>query len=171
MLNFTVAICTYNGQNRILEVLDKLRLQVETEKITWEVLIIDNNSTDNTAEVIKNYISNWSEIYPLRYCFETKQGLAFARRCAIKEAKSDLIGFLDDDNLPYPDWVAEAYKFAQEHPNAGAYGGQIHGKFEVEPPPGFGRIARYFAIIEGKKTYCYNEKYKSTRKNVSLEQE
>ncbi|NEO57004.1 MAG: glycosyltransferase family 2 protein [Okeania sp. SIO3B5] len=166
MLDFTVAICTYNGQNRILEVLDKLRSQVGTEEITWEILIIDNNSTDNTAEVVKEQISNWSEVYPLRYCFETKQGLAFARRSALKEAKSDLIGFLDDDNLPYPDWVAEAYKFAQEHPNAGAYGGQIHGKFEVEPPQGFGRIARYFAIIEGNKTYCYNEKYKHTRKKM-----
>jgi cellulose synthase/poly-beta-1,6-N-acetylglucosamine synthase-like glycosyltransferase len=42
-----------------------------------------------------------------------------------------LIGFLDDDNLPAPDWVAQAYSFAQEHPRGGAYSGQIHGDFEV----------------------------------------
>ncbi|AFZ55626.1 glycosyltransferase family 2 protein [Anabaena cylindrica FACHB-243] len=166
MVDFTVAICTYNGENRILDVLEKLRSQVGTEEISWEILIIDNNSTDNTAKIVQQQVSNWSEIYPLEYYFEAEQGLAFARRCAIREAKSDLIGFLDDDNLPYPNWVAEAYKFGQTHENAGAYGGQIHGKFEVEPPPGFGRIARYFAILEGNKTYCYNEKYQSTKKRM-----
>ncbi|AFZ55625.1 glycosyltransferase family 2 protein [Anabaena cylindrica FACHB-243] len=166
MVDFTVAICTYNGENRILDVLEKLRSQVGTEEISWEILIIDNNSTDNTAEVVQQQLSNWSEIYPLKYCFEAKQGLAFARRCAIRAAKSDLIGFLDDDNLPYSNWVAEAYKFGQTHENAGAYGGQIHGKFEVEPPPGFERIARFFAIIKGNQTYCYNEKYQSTKKRM-----
>lgn len=50
--------------------------------------------------------------------------------------------------------------------DAGAYGGQIHGKFEVEPPPGFSRIARFFAILEGNKTYCYNEKYQSNKKRM-----
>ncbi|MBD2291994.1 glycosyltransferase family 2 protein [Anabaena sphaerica FACHB-251] len=166
MVNFTVAICTYNGEKRILDVLEKLRSQSGTEELAWEILIIDNNSTDNTAEVVQKYISNWGETYPLKYCFEAEQGLAFARRCAIREAKSDLIGFLDDDNLPYPNWVAEAYKFGQAHANAGAYGGQIHGKFEVEPPPGFERIARFFAILEGNKTYSYNEKYPSTKKRM-----
>lgn len=166
MVDFTVAICTYNGEKRILDVLEKLRSQVGTDEISWEILIIDNNSTDNTAQVIQEQISNWNEPYPLKYCFEAEQGLAFARRCAIRDAKSDLIGFLDDDNLPHPNWVLEAYTFGQTHPDAGAYGGQIHGQFEVEPPPGFERIARFFAIIEGNKTYCYNEKYPTTKKRM-----
>ncbi|NET01816.1 MAG: glycosyltransferase family 2 protein [Sphaerospermopsis sp. SIO1G1] len=166
MIDFTVAICTYNGEKRILDVIEKLRSQVGTEEISREILVIDNNSTDKTAEVVKEQISNWSEQYALKYCFEAEQGLAFARRCAIYEAKGDLIGFLDDDNLPYPNWVIEAYKFGKTHEKAGAYGGQIHGKFEVEPPPGFERIARFFAIIEGNTTYCYNEKYKNTKKKM-----
>ncbi|WP_016952107.1 hormogonium polysaccharide biosynthesis glycosyltransferase HpsE [Anabaena sp. PCC 7108] len=166
MVDFTVAICTYNGGNRVLDVLEKLRLQIGTEKLIWEILVIDNNSTDHTAEVIKNYLSNWTETYSLKYFFEPEQGLAFARRCAIREAQSDLIGFLDDDNLPYPNWVIEAYKFGQIHGDAGAYGGQIYGKFEVEPPQGFERIARFFALIEGNKTYCYNEKYQSNRQRM-----
>lgn len=124
------------------------------------------NSTDKTAEVVKEQISNWSEVYGLKYSFEHEQGLAFARRCAIREAKSYFIAFLDDDNLPYANWVAEAYKFGQTHVNAGAYGGQIHGKFEVEPPPEFEIIARFFALIEGNKTYCYKEKYKHTQKKM-----
>jgi hypothetical protein len=43
------------------------------------------------------------------------------------------VGFLDDDNIPAPNWVAAAYAFAQEHPAAGAYGSRIHGDFEVTP--------------------------------------
>ena len=166
MVDFTVAICTYNGEKRLPEVLEKLRSQVELEDINWEIIVVDNNSTDNTAKIVKEYQTNWERVFPLKYCFEPEQGLAFARRCAIREAKADLIGFLDDDNLPYPDWVAQAYQFGKFHPQAGAYGGQIHGLFEVEPPPGFARIARYFALLEGDKTYCYNERYKDTKKKL-----
>jgi glycosyltransferase involved in cell wall biosynthesis len=165
-IDFTVAICTYNGANRLPEVLEELRSQEGTEPISWEIIVVDNNSTDNTAKVVQEYQANWSEPYPIHYYFEPEQGLAFARRCAIREAKGALIGFLDDDNLPDSNWVEQAYHFGQSHPKAGAYGGQIHGKFEVEPPPGFERIARYFAILEGKKTYCYNERYKNTRKKL-----
>ncbi|HAX86352.1 MAG TPA: glycosyl transferase [Cyanobacteria bacterium UBA11370] len=166
MTSFTVAICTYNGENRLPDVLEKLRSQLFDEPMTWEIIVVDNNSQDNTAKVVQEYQANWDTAYPIRYYLETQQGLAFARRCAIREAKSDLIGFLDDDNLPDPNWVAEAYHFGQSHPKAGAYGGQIHGKFEVEPPPGFERIARYFALINGDKPYCYNHKYKNTHKKM-----
>ena len=166
MVDFTVAICTYNGEKRIPEVLEKLRLQVNTEDITWEILVIDNNSNDHTAQVVEKYQKNWNLPDPIKYYFEAKQGLAYARRCAVKEAQSNLIGFLDDDNLPDPNWVKQAFIFGQKHPRAGAYGGQIHGIFEVEPPPRFARIARYFALIEGNKTYCYNEKYKHTKKKL-----
>ncbi|MBE9221488.1 glycosyltransferase family 2 protein [Cyanobacterium stanieri LEGE 03274] len=166
MIDFTVAICTYNGEKRVPDVLDRLKQQIDTEDINWEIIVIDNNSNDNTAKVIKEYQNNWNFSNPIKYYLETRQGLAYARRCAIKNCQSELIGFLDDDNLPSQNWVKEAYIFGKQHPNAGAYGGQIHGLFEVEPPPGFERIARYFALIKGDKTYCYNEKYKDTRKKM-----
>jgi glycosyltransferase involved in cell wall biosynthesis len=172
MIDFTVAICTYNGEKRIPDVLEKLRSQIGTESISWEILVVDNNSKDGTAEVVKNYIANWQQSYAIKYYFEAQQGVAFARRYAIQKgyaiqkANSELIGFLDDDNLPYPNWVVEAYKFGQEHPKAGAYGGQIHGKFEIDPPLGFERIAGLLALIEGKKTYCFNHKFSKTKKRV-----
>jgi glycosyltransferase involved in cell wall biosynthesis len=166
MVDFTVAICTYNGEQRLPEVIEKLRSQEGIEDLTWEILVIDNNSTDRTAALVKEYISGWTKSYPLKYCFEAEQGLAFARRRGVQEANSELIGFLDDDNLPYPNWVQEAYKFGQEHPKAGAYSGQIHGRFAVPPPEGFERIAGLLALIEGKKTYCFNQKFQTTQKRV-----
>lgn len=156
-VKFTVAIPTYNGENRLPKVLDKLREQINTEHFHWEILVVDNNSKDNTAEVVKNYQENWSAAYPLRYCFEAEQGLAFARQKAVEEAKGELIGFIDDDVFPAPDWVSMGYKFAQEHSKAGAYGGQIHGDFEVEPPQNFERIKSFLAIRErGNKPHLYN---------------
>ncbi|HEY9748836.1 MAG TPA: hormogonium polysaccharide biosynthesis glycosyltransferase HpsE [Allocoleopsis sp.] len=158
---FTVAICTYNGERRLPEVLERLRSQVNTEHFRWEILLVDNNSTDQTAELIRAYQANWPQEYPIRYLFEARQGSAYARQQAVQEAQSELIGFLDDDNIPALDWVAAAYTFAQTHPRAGAYASQIHGDFEVEPPRNFRRIAGFLAITErGPDPLLYNPRKK-----------
>lgn len=164
MVDFTVVICTYNGETRLPMVLERLRLNIDAsltsfqgKPFSWEILVIDNNSTDNTAKVVREYQSDWSEAYPIRYYFEPEQGIAFARRRAIKEAQGSLVGFLDDDNLPTPNWVYEAYAFGQLHPQAGAYGSQIHGDYEVEPPEDFKRIACFLAIVDrGQEPFQYN---------------
>lgn len=167
MINFTVAICTYNGENRLPDVLNRLRSQINVEQISWEIIVIDNNSNDNTAKVVQEYISTWSEVFPIKYIFEPKQGLAFARQRAINEANGTFVGFLDDDNWPTPNWVAAAYSFGQEHPKAGAYGSKIHGDFEVTPPENFSRISPFLAIGGGKNPICYTSSdYKYSYKNV-----
>lgn len=151
-VDFTVAIPTYNGAARLPKVLDKLRMQTGTEEISWEVIVIDNNSTDETAKVVKEYQSNWLPLVPLKYFLEPEQGAAFARLRAIREAEGELVGFLDDDNLPAPDWIVQAFSFAKEYPRAGAFSGQIHGDFEVEPPENFERIQAFLAIREHGST-------------------
>ncbi|MGB3514559.1 MAG: hormogonium polysaccharide biosynthesis glycosyltransferase HpsE [Microcoleaceae cyanobacterium] len=160
-IDFTIAIPTYNGAERLPKLLDKIRQQHQTEDISWEVIVVDNNSSDKTAEVIKYYQSNWLESVPLKYCFEPKQGANFARKRAVKEAASELIGFLDDDNFPASNWIATAYSFAQKYPQAGAYASQIHGDFAGELPPNFDRIKPFFAITEkGDKPLLYQPKTK-----------
>ena len=147
-IDFTVAIPTYNGERRLPEVIDKLLAQIDAENIAWEIIVIDNNSTDNTAKVVQAYQENWPQNVPLRYIQEKKQGAAFAREKAVEAAKSPLIGFLDDDNLPAPDWVAAAYAFSQKYPQAGAYASLVHPLYEVEPPENFDRIAPFLAITQ-----------------------
>lgn len=148
MTAFSVAICTFNGGSRLPAVLERLRSQVNTEQIDWEIIVVDNNSTDNTAKVVQSYQENWNLPYPLKYCFETRQGAAFARQLAIRECQSPLIGFLDDDNLPEADWVAQAYAFGQANPNAGAYGSKIRALYETAPPENFQTLAPFLAIID-----------------------
>ena len=147
-LNLTVAIPTYNGAERLPKVLDRLRSQINTEHIAWEVIVSDNNSTDNTAEIVRQYQQDWPSAYPLRYCFAAEQGAACARHRAVDAAHGELVAFLDDDNLPASDWIEQAYQFGRTHPKSGAFGSQIHGEFEGELPQDFKKIACFLAIIE-----------------------
>jgi glycosyltransferase involved in cell wall biosynthesis len=153
-VDFTVAIPTYNGAKRLPQLLENLRSQTDTAHFSWDILVVDNNSTDDTAEVVRRYQADHQSDHSansaptVHYAFEAQQGAAFARVKAMAIATSPWVGFLDDDVVPAPDWVAEAYAFGQNHPQAGAYGGQIHGDFEVEPPENFNRIKSFLAIRE-----------------------
>jgi glycosyltransferase involved in cell wall biosynthesis len=158
MLTITVAICTYNGATRLPNVLECLARQVDVSEISWEILVVDNNSTDNTREVVESYQARWPE-GGLRYLHEPQQGAAFARNRAVRSARGVLVGLLDDDNLPTETWLTSAVAFAQTHPDAGAYGGQIHAQFEVEPAAEFKPLAIYLAIVErGSQPYLYTVK-------------
>jgi glycosyltransferase involved in cell wall biosynthesis len=164
-MDFTVAICTYNGAERLPEVLTHLQNQIGTESIQWEVLVIDNNSSDRTAAVVSKFAVNWRKDCQLRYIFEPKQGVSYARNRAIQEAQSsELVGFLDDDNLPAQNWVAEAYSFGKSNSRIGAYGGIIHAKLDQTPPEYFDRIKILFAIYNrGNKPFHYDRFAKPRR--------
>ncbi|MEO0488969.1 MAG: glycosyltransferase, partial [Cyanobacteria bacterium J06659_2] len=73
-IDFTVVICTYNGAARVPEVLNQLRQQVNTDLLKWEVVVVDNNSTDNLIEVVQGFQANWGEGSTLHYLFESRQG-------------------------------------------------------------------------------------------------
>lgn len=157
--HLTVVICTYNGETKLPEVLDRLRSQLPPDPFTWEVLVVDNNSQDRTAQVVSEYQQSWPQSIPLSYEFEAEQGLAFARRRAIQAVQGELVGFLDDDNLPAEDWVRSVCLFSQAHPEAGAYGSRIRSRFETSPPPNFDRIASCLAVIErGEEAFPYPAK-------------
>ncbi len=156
MVYFTVVIPTYNGANRLPDLLERLREQIHRENFYWEIIIVDNNSTDRTAQVVRDYQGHWHSNSPLLYCFEPEQGAAFARARGVREARGELVGFLDDDTIPEYNWVAAAYQFGKDHPAVGAYGSQIHGEFEVEPPENFDKIKLFLAIVErGTTAYQY----------------
>ena len=147
-LDFSIAIPTYNGEQRLVSVLQCLRWQLNAHQLSWEVIVIANNSTDNTAAVVQKYQQGWCKQAPLRYSFEPRQGAAYARQNAINIAASPLIGFLDDDTLPGMTWLMSAYRFAKEHPQVGAIASRIRGEFETVPPKNFERIAALLALTE-----------------------
>jgi glucosyl-dolichyl phosphate glucuronosyltransferase len=88
----TIAICTYNRSNFLQKCLESI---FKSEKAgQFEILVIDNNSTDNTYSIVKKFQNNDQN---LKYFFEEKTGLSNARNKAIEKANSELIAFLDDD--------------------------------------------------------------------------
>ena len=165
MVDFTLAIPTYNGAQRLPALIARLRSQTDIPDLSWTILIVDNNSTDQTAALVKQYAAEAKATAQspsmqnpsIQYAFAKEQGAAFARVKAMEVATSQWVGFLDDDVMPALDWVASAVAFAQAHPEAGAYGGQIHGEFEVAPPDNFNRIKSFLALRErGSTPHLYD---------------
>jgi len=155
-VDITVAIPTYNGADRLPMVLDRVRSQIGLDGVSWEIIVCDNSSTDSTARVVQQYQTDWPERVPLHYRFAAEQGAAFARQRAVECASGELIAFLDDDNLPAENWLAQAFSFANAHPEAGAFGSQIHGQFESELPKDLENIKCFLAIIErGNEPHLY----------------
>jgi glycosyltransferase involved in cell wall biosynthesis len=145
-LDLTVVIPTFNGADRIPQVLDKLRSQVTPPSLGWEVIVVDNNSQDSTAQIIQQWQTEWLNAVPLKYVFEPNQGLAYARQCGVDHAQANLIAFLDDDNWPKENWVSEVVNFSQQYPKAGAFGGRIKGVFETVPDASIKPLLRFLAI-------------------------
>ncbi len=159
--DFTIVIATYNGAQRIGALLDRLRYQIDVSELVWEVIVVDNNSSDNTRAVVAQYQTNWPAEVSLRYEFEPQQGAGFARHHGTKVANSPLIGYLDDDNLPWINWVSSAYQFGRHNPTVGVFGSRIRGKFVSPPPANFERIAALLALTErGGKPIPYRPEAK-----------
>jgi glycosyltransferase involved in cell wall biosynthesis len=155
MIDFTIAIRTYNRASNLPVLLDHLQTQMKVEGILWEVLIINNNCTDNTAEILQHYQQHWQCEAPLKCVLELRQGAAIARRRAIEEARGKWVGFVDDDAIPSPTWVQDAVEFAESRPRIAAFSGQIIPEYEGEPLPSFDRIAYHMPVMMNPEQFCY----------------
>lgn len=120
--NLTVAVCTYNRAESLADTLDSLANQHVPEGLVVELLVIDNNSSDHTAQLVERYADHPLN---LRYLFEPKQGLSHARNKAIQEAVGDILLFTDDDVLPAPDWIEHTIEVFAGDAMAGVAGGKI----------------------------------------------
>jgi glycosyltransferase involved in cell wall biosynthesis len=122
MPNISVIICAYNRSQSVAELLDCLLVQESDSP--FEVMVVDNNSKDNTREVVESYIPRFGS--RLRYFFEPRQGKSFALNSGIRESRGEILAFLDDDCLVKPDYVNQINKVFEEHgTNMDFYGGKI----------------------------------------------
>jgi glycosyltransferase involved in cell wall biosynthesis len=120
-VKLTVAICTYNRADSLADTLEHLCALKDVEGPGWELLLIDNNCRDHTAQVAAAF----RERLPMRYMVEENQGLSHGRNRALREAKGDLLIFTDDDVQPEPGWLAAYWRAARRFPEADYFGGRI----------------------------------------------
>ena len=128
-MEIVFVVPTYNRAEDLRQLLATLAHMEVPAGLRWEVVIVDNNSADHTREVAERFAG----LLPLRYTFERRQGASHARRRGVLETSSELIAFVDDDNLLSPRWLAEALSFFRERPRVGAVGAQVRLLWEVPP--------------------------------------
>jgi GT2 family glycosyltransferase len=130
LTDISILICTYNRAESLRLTLESARGLVIPANLTWELLIVDNNSTDPTEEVCNEF----SSVLPIRYIQEKRQGLSPARNRGIEEARGSILAFTDDDVDVDPAWVRDLWRAAKAHPETGFFGGKIVPLWEEKPP-------------------------------------
>jgi len=129
-MDCSVIVCTYNRAASLQDTLAALAAQEAAPDLEWEVLVVDNNSRDDTRRVVEAAQRTWPR---LRYVFESAQGLSHARNRGIAESTGEILLFTDDDVLPEPDWLATTLAGLARH-QADACGGYIAPIWESPPP-------------------------------------
>ncbi len=143
----SVVIPTFNGAFRFPRVLAALADQTAPDG-SFEVLVVDNASTDNTAEVAERDPSTQrlrDRGVDVRVVPEPRQGTTLARIRGVREAQSTLICFLDDDNIPEREYVANGLSAFEDRTLALAVS-RISARWEVAPPPSILKRQHLFAI-------------------------
>ncbi len=128
----TVVVCTYNREKYIGECMSHLTKQT-VDKGLYEILIINNNSTDRTESVIENVIKQNTSV-DFRYFVEKNQGHTYSRNHGIRESKGEIIAFIDDDAFVHKDYCQAIISFFEQNPTIMAIGGRIVPVYEDEEP-------------------------------------
>jgi glycosyltransferase involved in cell wall biosynthesis len=121
----TIIICCYNGANRIGKVLEYIYNQKELEIYVYEIIVVDNHSTDNIKDVVYSYEEKNDSAVPLRYVYEDKPGLSNARKKGVDSCKTEWIAFLDDDNLIMQGWINNVCRYIEVNQNVGVLNGAV----------------------------------------------
>lgn len=128
----TAIICTYNRAKYIGNLLESIAAN-DLSKSEYEILLVDNNCTDNTREICEAFASAHKDVN-FRYVVEPEQGLSAARNKGIKEAKGDIIVYIDDDALIDPPYLRTYAEWFASHPETMACGGPIEPLYETAEP-------------------------------------
>jgi len=147
MEGISVIICCYNSAERISKTLDHLLAQKTSEHIPWEIILVDNNSTDDTTIIADKYHSSFNKLaIPFRIIPEQQQGLSHARKKGYKEAQFDFLLYCDDDNWLDNHYIQIAYEQMSSDKKIGVIGGTGIAECEIKKPQWFDPISPYYAV-------------------------
>ena len=153
MNGLSIIVCCYNSAKRLPETLAHIANQRVHETLNWELIVVNNNSTDDTELVAQKVWEASGNPAPLRIVFESQPGLSYAREKGMTLAEYDILLWCDDDNWLCDTYVQTAFDILNQDSQIGALGGWCEATFETKKPDWFDSCARYFAVSkQGKKS-------------------
>jgi glycosyltransferase involved in cell wall biosynthesis len=144
----SIIICCYNSAERIGETLQYLARQQAHATYGLELVLVDNNCTDNTVAKSHQVWAGLKNPFPLHVVTEQRAGLSFARECGVRSSSYEYLIFCDDDNWLTEDYVDRVFVFLSTHAEYAAIGGRIEARFEpgTQVPDWFSKEAKNFAV-------------------------
>jgi glycosyltransferase involved in cell wall biosynthesis len=133
MKGISVIVCCFNSEPRLGATIAHLVSQKTNKNLAWELIIIDNASTDNTAAIAQQLWNTHSSNAEFRIIEEQKKGLSNARLCGVKNAKYEYLIFCDDDNWLTDSYLQTVFNTFETHPNVGICGGLGQEITEITP--------------------------------------
>lgn len=130
-MKISIILCTYNRSQSLTRALESIAASQMPESVDWQVLIVDNNSKDQTREVAETFCQRDPSHF--RYIFEPQQGKSFALNRGIREASGEILAFIDDDITVEPTWLFELTKPLSDSQWAGT-GGRVYLPKDFSPP-------------------------------------
>jgi glycosyltransferase involved in cell wall biosynthesis len=144
-LELSVVICAYNAERRLPPTLEHLAAQQGVQRGAWEIVLIDNASTDATAAVFQNFAAAHPDLN-CRHFHEPRPGKTNALKLAFEVVSAPLILLVDDDNWISPNYVADSIQWMRKLPDAAGLGGIGELASDHEPPGWFAEKSEWYAI-------------------------
>jgi glycosyltransferase involved in cell wall biosynthesis len=130
-MDITIVLCTFNRKDDLATALTSAAALVLPESIEWEILVVDNNSSDGTHDVVEEFRNQYGSRF--RYLFEPQQGKSHALNSGIREARGKILAFMDDDVMVEPTWLQNLTAALRNGDWAGA-GGRVIPKWSRPVP-------------------------------------
>lgn len=152
-INISIILCCYNSVQKLPQTLEHLAKQKISENIKYEVILVDNSSTDKTGEFASLYWKSLSCNAMMTIVYESKPGLIYARIKGLKSSKGEIIIFCDDDNWLEENYILLAYNFMKKNPNVGVLGGmgECITENEISLPEWWNENENYSNYAVGKQ--------------------
>lgn len=131
-LDVTVILCTYNRCADLARALESIAASQVPSSVTWEVLVVDNNSTDQTRNVVEDFCRRYPEHF--QYVFEPKPGKSHALNTGIANARGEVLVFVDDDVKVEPTWLRNLTAALLHSGEWAGAGGRTLPPQKFEPP-------------------------------------
>jgi glycosyltransferase involved in cell wall biosynthesis len=160
----SVVVCTFNRSDLLANLLEGLCLQA-VEKPEYEIIVVDNNSRDDTRDVVRGFCKAYPNV---RYCFEGRQGLSRARNRGWRKARGEYVAYIDDDCKAPEQWLAVARAVILEK-SPGVLGGPYYA-FYNSPKPAWWRD-RYRSCEHGERPRALRENEYLSGNNIFFRRE